>query len=337
MGNSYTTRDDLSARSAYRSASGTSFAYSSSMASTPVDQQEVAPSVDPKKVNSRGEKIRECLDSAGHPNALPVQVSFDQTGSMGSAPRTLQEKLAALKGALLRAGLIDAQLCFGAYGDAQCDEVAPCQIGQYESGIEFEDQLNDLYLEGMGGGNNGETSGLLLYFLARHSRLDSLDKRGKKGYLILTGDENPLPLVTAREIKKYIGDDVQADLTIEQVIAEVTQSYDVYFFHLMTGSAKMQGSLANWQRLLGTDHVVPLESIDTVAEQMAMLIAQLEGVTDSYEEAAELLVAEGADSDAVRAAGKAMARYSGASNTPAARASGTLPTPAGSAGSTRRL
>jgi hypothetical protein len=69
-----------------------------------------------------------------------------------------------------------------------------------------------------------------------------------------------------------------------------------------------------------------------------MLIAQLEGVTDSYEEAAELLVAEGADSDAVRAAGKAMARYSGgSSSTPAARASGTLPTPAGSAGSTRRL
>ena len=313
MGNSYTTRDDLSARSAYRSASGTSFAYSSSMASTPVDQREVAPSVDPKKVELQGREVSaNAWTRPGTRTPLPVQVSFDQTGSMGSAPRTLQEKLAALKGALLRAGLIDAQLCFGAYGDAQCDEVAPCQIGQYESGIEFEDQLNDLYLEGMGGGNNGETSGLLLYFLARHSRLDSLDKRGKKGYLILTGDENPLPLVTAREIKKYIGDDVQADLTIEQVIAEVTQSYDVYFFHLMTGSAKMQGSLANWQRLLGTDHVVPLESIDTVAEQMAMLIAKLEGVTDSYEEAAELLVAQGADSDAVRAAGKAMVRYSGA-------------------------
>lgn len=337
MGKSYTSTDDLNARSAYRSASGTSFAYSSTMDSTPRNLRTVSPAVDPQKLNSRGEKIRECLDSAEHPNALPVFAGFDQTGSMGSAPRTLQEKLATLKGALLRAGLLDAQLCFGAYGDAQMGEVAPCQVGQYESGIEMEDQLNDLYLEGLGGGNEGETSGLLLYFLARHSRLDSLEKRGKKGYLLLTGDESPLSRITAAEVKRYIGDDLQGDLTIEQVVAEVTRSYDVYFFHLMTGAARMQGSLAVWERLLGTDHVVPLENIDTVCEQMTMLIAQLEGVTDSYAEAADLLVAEGGDPEAVRAAGKAMARYSGGS-APAARASGRLPEPAGpSSGTTRRL
>ena len=336
MGYSATSRDELNARAAYRRATGTSFAHTYDMASRPRDLRTIHESVDPKRLNSLGERVRECLDSAEHPLTVPVVVGFDETGSMGDAPRTLQVKLAALEGALLRAGLVDGQLCFAAYGDAQNDEVAPCQVGQFESGLEMEDQLNNLFLEGYGGGNMGETSGLLLYFLARHSRLDSLQKRGRKGYLLLTGDELPLPRITREEVKRYIGDELQQDLTIEQVVAEVKRSYDVYFFHYMTGAARMQNSLPTWQRLLGADHVIPLESLDTVAEQMAMLVASREGVTDSVEETAALLVGEGADPSAVQAAGKVMARYVGG-RTPAGQVSGTLPRSTGSSGRIRRL
>jgi hypothetical protein len=327
MGYSSTNSADLGARSAYRASSGTSYAYSASTASKPRHERKVHESLDPKKVNAVGEKIRECLDSTEHPLTIPIFVGFDETGSMGSAPRQIVEKLGTLKGVTLAAGLLDAQLCFGAYGDAQNDEIAPCQVGQFESGLEMEEWLNNLYLEGMGGGNNGETAGLILYFLGWHSKLDSFDKRGKKGYLILTGDELPLPRVTKEEVSRYIDDDLQGDLTIEQVVEEAKKSYDIYFFHYMTGSARVQNSLPTWQRLLGVDHVVPLESLDTVAEQIAMLVARLEGVVDTIDAAAELLLSEGADTDAVRRASKAMSIFDGhaGGTVEHATASGTLP------------
>ncbi len=338
MGYSISSADDLSARRAYREASGTTFAHTRTMASRPVAERKVHESVDPKWRNAAGEQIRECRDSEAHPITLPVVVGFDETGSMGEAPMILQQKLASLKGALLRTGLVDAQLCFGAYGDAQNDEVAPCQVGQFESGLEMEDWLNNLYLERLGGGNWGETAGLLLYFMARHSRLDSVTKRGKKGYLILTGDECPLPFVTREEVARYIGDTIQGDLAIEAVVAEASQLYDIYFFHLNTGAAVMQGSLAVWQRLLGEGHVVPIENLDTIAEQMAMLLARLEGVADTVGEVADILLAEGADPDAVRRASKAMVPFDRTIGTVAkAEASGRLAKPAPAKGGTRRL
>lgn len=326
MGYSATSREELDARHAYRRATGSSFAHTAHMASTPAALRTIHESVDPGRPNSAGARIRECLDSAAHPRTKALVAAFDETGSMGEAPRILQQRLASLEGALLRTGLTDMQLCFAAYGDAQNGEVAPCQVGQFESGLEMEEQLNNLFLEGLGGGNDGETSGLLLYYLARHSRLDCFDKRGERGYLLIVGDEKALLRITREEVKRHIGDDIQADLTIEQVVAEVTKLYDVYFFHYNTWAAQMQNSLPFWQKLLGADHVIPLEGLDTVAEQMAMLVAGLEGVTGSVEETAALLMAEGADPDAVRRAGRAMVRFRPA-RAPEGRTQGTLPTP----------
>jgi hypothetical protein len=333
MGTSYTTREDLSQRSAYRRATGSVFAFTAAMNSKPISQRTVHESLDPKRRNTRGEQIRECLDSPEHPTTLPVVVGFDETGSMGDAPRIMQQKLGALKGATLRMGLVDAQLCFAAYGDAHNHEAAPCQVGQFESGIEMEDWLNNLYLEGNGGGNNGETSGLLLYFLANFARLDSLTKRGKKGYLILTGDECPLRKITREEVKRYIGTDIEADLTIEQVVTQAKKSFDIYFFLVETGAALTQGSLGVWQKLLGKDHVIIVESLETISEQIALLLAQSEGVLDSLDAGADILVDEGADrADVLRAAhalvplgrtGTVMAKFTGTGSLPIAAASGS--------------
>jgi hypothetical protein len=265
-------------------------------------------------------------------------IGFDETGSMGGVPRQLQEKLALLKGATLRAGLEHLQIAFAAYGDAQNDEVAPCQIGQFESGIETEEWLNNLYLEGNGGGNRGETSGLLLDYLARHSRLDSLDKRGKKGYLILTGDEVPLPRITRAEVQRYIGDDVQADRTIEEVVEDVTNTYEVYFFLVDNAASVSQDSLNVWSKLLGRDHVVQVQDVNTIAEQIALLIGQLEGAFASVDDGVAALAAEGADPDAVRRAGRELALVgAGTSRAPSvAEVTGDLPSIAAS-GNVERL
>ena len=100
------------------------------------------------KLNPKG-VTRESRDSAAHPESTAIAVFFDVTGSMGSVPRVLQEKLPQLMGLLCRKGYIkDPQILFGAFGDATCDRVA-LQVGQFESGVEMDEDITRIYLERM--------------------------------------------------------------------------------------------------------------------------------------------------------------------------------------------
>ncbi len=114
--------------------------------------------------------VREARDSDAHPISNPVAVMFDVTGSMQTVPRILQKNLPTLMGLCLRKGYLDdPAILIGAIGDATCDLV-PLQVGQFESGNEIENDLNNLYLEGGGGGQQMESYELALYFLARKDR-----------------------------------------------------------------------------------------------------------------------------------------------------------------------
>lgn len=321
MGYSRTSGDDLRARAAYRATTNTSYAYSAATSALPHHLRKAHETLDPQHLNADGKKIREARDSVEHPVSLPVFVAFDETGSMGMAPRLLQEKLASLKGTTLRLGLNDLQLGFGAWGDSQNNEAAPLQVGQFESGLEFEEVLNNIYLEGNGGGNHGETSGLLMWFLANYSSLDSYEKRGKKGYLFLVGDEVALPVVTKGEIERYVGETVQGDISIEEVFAQVTKMYDVFFLLYDTPAARQQSSLEFWTRHLGLQNVVPLQDLDSVAETIALVISTREGIAG----ATEALIAEGSDSKTVATiADSVVAKVSSGGTITTTSATGTI-------------
>jgi hypothetical protein len=295
MGFSSTSADDLRTRSAYRATSNTKYEYSSKMHEAPPSARKVHESLDPKGLNSKGEKIRECRDSDAHPNALGVAVLFDETGSMGSGPMILQDKLAGLKGVTQRAGLDDVQLLFGAYGDAHNGEVAPCQIGQFESGLEMEDWLNNIFIEKMGGANGHETAGLALWFLGTYAALDSIEKRGKKGYIFLTGDETAGP-VTRTEVQRYIGETIEADLTIEQVVEMASEKFEIFMMLVNNSSAHTQKSEAFWGNLLGKDHVVIVENLENIAELIGSVLAFEEDAVTDVDSIVGLVAAEGSTS-----------------------------------------
>src|SRR5271166_724984 len=154
------------------------------------------------KMNPKGVKIRESRDSEAHPESHAVGVLFDVTGSMQTVPRILQENLPRLMGLLLRKGYLEhPQILIGAIGDATCDS-APLQVGQFESGIEIEEDLGKLFLEGGGGGHITESYELAMYFMARHTALDCFEKRGKRGYLFVIGDELPYPRIKRAEVER---------------------------------------------------------------------------------------------------------------------------------------
>lgn len=276
MGSSRWSDDFYHARARHRAATGASaFAYSDSLRDAPAELRRAHRKMDPM-----GVAFRESRDSAAHPTSKAIAVLFDVTGSMGSIPVVLQTKLVNLMGLLIRKGYVEhPQILFGAVGDATCDYV-PLQIGQFESGIEMDDDLGRLYLEGGGGGQATESYELAAYFMARHTSIDCFEKRGEKGYLFFIGDEQCYPQVKRREVADILGDGLQTDIPVDAIFSELQRRYEV--FCLIPSGASHGGDRhirRSWERLLGP-RVITLDDPAAVCEAIALCIGLCEGRVD---------------------------------------------------------
>jgi hypothetical protein len=269
MGSGRWSTNVYDAAEEFRAATGGSaFAYSDAGAS------EVHELLNPYRAS------RESRDSAEHPESLAIAVLFDVTGSMLEVPRVLQTKLPQLLGLLLRCGYVPhPQILFGAIGDATCDR-APLQIGQFESDNRMDDDLGRMLLEGGGGGQKMESYELALYYMARHTSIDCFNKRGKRGYLFVIGDELAYPQVKRSEVRRFLGDGLEAELSLTEVVGQVQQKWDTYYI-LPEGSSYARDTevLDFWRRLLG-QNVIELADLDAVCETMALTIGLGEAAID---------------------------------------------------------
>ncbi len=280
----------------------------------------VHPQMDPMNV------VRESRDSADHPQSVAIGVLFDVTGSMGVVPRVLQTKLGALMRVLIQKGYIDdPQILWGAVGDAYTDRV-PLQMGQFESGLEMDDELGKIFIEGGGGGQVHETYELALYFMARHTAIDCWEKRGKKGYLFTIGDEMPYNVVRAEHVKKHIGDTEQAqDIPVKQIVNEVTRRYE--YFHIIptdTYHGRNPQVQDAWKQLLG-ERVLLLDDAASVCETIALVIGLAEGTLDNLDDGTTDLVSAGHDQGAVDVARTALVPYAATQTATTRYATGVLP------------
>jgi len=288
------------------------FAYSDSGART------VHPDLDPFDVGRR-----ESRDSDEHPRSLAIAVLFDVTGSMGGVPRALQKKLPRLLGLLKDSGYVaDPQIMFGAIGDATCDR-APLQVGQFESDNRMDGDLERILLEGGGGGQKTESYELAMYFMARHTSADCFEKRGKRGYLFMIGDEMPYPQVKPREVNAWIGDELPQPVAIRNLVAQLTRRWDTYYI-LPEGAAYAGDGqvLGTWRGLLG-QNVIELSDLDAVCETIALTVGLGEEAIDLDEGLADL---QDVGSTAGSTVGRALAgigAYRGSANHSAAHHGGS--------------
>ncbi|MEY9966258.1 hypothetical protein ABIA33_004317 [Streptacidiphilus sp. MAP12-16] len=284
----------------YRAATGAdAFDYSARARRGARDSWKAHPSLDPQ-----GLTVRESRDSAEHPNSLAIAVLFDVTGSMQAVPRVLQTKLPELFGLLLRKGYTqDPQILFGAVGDATCDRV-PLQLGQFESDNRMDDDLGNIFLEGGGGGQMTESYELAMYAMARHTSLDCHEKRGRRGYLFLIGDELPYGKVKAREVRAVLGDDLTEDIPLSRLLPELQRTFDVYYI-LPAGTAYAGNAdvLGPWRKLL-RQNVIELDDLDAVCETIALTVGLGEEAIDLQEGLADLAEVGSTSADSV---GKALA------------------------------
>ncbi|MFY2558548.1 VWA domain-containing protein [Corallococcus terminator] len=233
-------------------------------------QERCHPLMDP-----HGVKWRESRDSEAHSKSLGIVFALDVTGSMGSIPELLaRRRLPDFMKSLMDVGIPDPQVLFMAVGDANSDH-APLQVGQFESSERQMDQwLTSSYLEGGGGTPGTESYELGMYFAARHTDLDCWRKRKHRGYFFMTGDERPYGYVSRKQVASLIGDTLDEDLPVRQVVEELQVGFEPFF--LIPDLARRRSCERDWRELLG-DRVICMEDSADTVDVAASLVGLCEG------------------------------------------------------------
>ena len=294
MGGGNFSAANYAAAASARAAAGVSdFGYTDRMHRTARHQRKASPLLDPF-----GATVREARDSAEHPESTPIVAFVDDTGSMLDVPKIIQRRLPELMGTLTRGGYCtDPQIMVLAVGDEQFDTV-PLQAGQFESDNRIDEQIRELYLEGGGGGDKKESYALGAYFLATRAQLDSLDKRGKKGYCFIFGDEANKPRLSRQAVAQYIGDELAEDLEITEVYRQLEEKFHVYFVvPNMTSYYDQAWVEDHWRPIVG-ERFLRLEDPEDVCNLIALTVGVMEDAITLDEGVAEL---------GAHAAGKALA------------------------------
>ena len=169
--------------------------------------------------------LRESRDSDDHPESTPVIIGLDVTGSMGYLAEEIAKN--SLNETMLK--LYDLKPVKDA---VDVTDNAPLQVTQFESDIRIAKQLLALWLEGRGG-DGPEDYPLLWYFAAKHTVIDSWNKRRKRGYLITIGDADCHKCVAAKDIEHIFGDrDEPTLITAAELAKFASAHYELFHIHL---------------------------------------------------------------------------------------------------------
>jgi hypothetical protein len=254
-----------------------------------------------KKINQalspKGVKIRESRDSTDHPVSNAIILALDVTGSMGLVAAAMAKKglPMLMKEIYERKPVTDPQVMFMGFDDIHVG--GHFQVSQFESDIRIAEQLNDLWLENNGGGNDFESYSLPWLFAALHTSTDCWEKRGKKGYLFTVGDELPTPELHKADVQRTLGYAPEGSLKGEDLLKKAQKSYEV--FHIIADEGSFARSNKKevhnaWEELMG-DHVIHLPDHTKIAEVIVSTIqvaegANLETVAASWDKATAHIV-----------------------------------------------
>lgn len=223
--------------------------------------------LDPKGI------IRESCDSPSKPGSTPIILCSDVTGSMGHlAELIIKTEMGKIMGELYSRGPVsDPHLLIAANGDVYSDR-APLQVTQFEVDLKLAEQMEKFFIEGNGGGNDGESYNIVWYFAEYMTRCDAITKNGRKGYLFTIGDEPPLLKLPAEAIHKFLGGTAEADISSADLFAAVSQHWHV--FHLIVKPTN--DATRKWRDLIG-QHAIEVSDYTKMGEVIVSTIQVMEG------------------------------------------------------------
>lgn len=237
--------------------------------------RNMKPDYDPAKIT-----LRESRDSADNPNSTPIFIACDVTGSMQMIADTIMREGLNLIATEIynRKPVSDPHIMLGATGDTFYDD-APLQVTQFEADIRVAEQAAELWIERGGGGNSGESYLIAPLFAAMKVSADAIEKRGRKGYIFTIGDEPVLDGMSKAHAKRFLGLDLERDLTGVDIVNMVSRNFEYYHIVLVNEGAcrhRKGDVLESWNKIL-PQRVIQLTDIKALAETIVSLIQVNEG------------------------------------------------------------
>lgn len=184
-------------------------------------QKRLDESLDPKLFS-----IRECVNNEEHPNTIPIILGLDVTGSMGDTCKECAEALGVIMASLYKK-YKDIEFCIMGIGDLAYDS-APVQMSQFESDVRIAESLDKVYMEHGGGGNNYESYTAAWYMGLKRTKLDAVEKQGRKGIIITMGDEELNPYLPSDKLNNATNSKEQSNIETNELYKEVSKKFDVY-------------------------------------------------------------------------------------------------------------
>lgn len=222
---------------------------------------------------------RESCDSEDNPQSTPIILASDVTGSMGFIAQALMtDGLNTLATEIYeRRPVSDPHVMVMAVGDAKTDR-APLQVTQFEADIRLADQVRRLWLEGGGGGNGGESYSAAHAFAGLRTDVDSIRKRGKKGYLFTIGDEPIHDGLARGELERIFGERFERGLSARECLSLAERQYEVFHVVILEGYAggALRQVLRTWERIL-PGRILVLPDHRRLAEAVVSAIQVNEG------------------------------------------------------------
>lgn len=235
------------------------------------------------ELDPKGVAIRESCDCDVNPESTPVIVALDVTGSMGRISDSMaREGLKTLATEIYnRKPITDPHIMFMGIGDVEMGDRAPLQVTQFEADIRIAEQLAKIYLENGGGGNRYESYALAWFFAANHTRIDSFEKRGKKGFLFTIGDELPTPYLRGCDIERVMGYKPQFDkISALELYTMASKQYEVFHIVVEQGNGcQSMGAdkvIEAWREVIG-QNVIRLSDYTKMAQVIVSTLQLMSG------------------------------------------------------------
>jgi hypothetical protein len=219
-------------------------------------------------------------DKISTSSTSPLVIMVDVTGSMGSWPATMFSKLPYLEIEGKEYLGADMEIAFGAVGDATCDKY-PVQVRPFTKGIDLKDQLEQLVIEGGGGGGSRESYELGAIYYATNCDMPN----AIKPIFIFVADESPYPHLDPSYALEHAKVGIENSLSVGDVFDRLKQKFSVYLVHkpYHDGGA----SRSQWVSLLGEDHIADLQDPNRVVDVIFGVLAKETGRTAYFKKEIE--------------------------------------------------
>lgn len=226
----------------------------------------------------------------------PIVFGLDVTGSMGEWAKITYDKLPMFYGQIIQQKYLeDPSVSFCAIGDSDWS-IAPLQVTPFSQGLEIDDQIKKLFLEGGGGGNGMESYELLAYFYLNRVNLEN----SQFPFLFITGDEIFFEKITQKALKNVFNIDISNDTNINdnnnngnndldtiEIFKLLCKKYNLFHIRKSYSDPKTEKIMSKkWAEAIGKERILDVETpkacIDVILGAIALTSGSrnLEGYID---------------------------------------------------------